>query len=313
MSSRPLPLTSPCTPPSVPLKPPHSCGFFLPLTSPPAPTHRIFRYLCAHLRAKVLTKFPESKYSAIGGFFFLRFLCPAIVSPENYGLVDSGTGSFLPHDLLSGGFLKLQLTVPPLRFGDAHRREQAPADTRFQGAAIDSQRSAVRQEGYASIDFALGVVFLTHASPCRTPEPYMIPMNELMQVNIAKVHNFFDDLAVTAPGNGSASLLASFLPSFAYMQDIAGLEDQFVMGNLGQRELTFRPDQLAKYTQSMHSVWSPTCKSPTHKQPIVSFFTPGCTPNSIHGLGSSRPTCWKRWSRQQKWCVVAPRSHMRID
>lgn len=55
---------------------------------------RIFRYLCAHLRAKVLTKFPESKYSAIGGFFFLRFLCPAIVSPESYGLVDSGTGSF---------------------------------------------------------------------------------------------------------------------------------------------------------------------------------------------------------------------------
>jgi hypothetical protein len=35
----------------------------------------------------------------------------------------------------------------------------------------------------------------------------MIPMNELMQVNIAKVHNFFDDLAVMAPGDGFASLL----------------------------------------------------------------------------------------------------------
>jgi hypothetical protein len=85
----------------------------------------------------------------------------------------------------------------------------------------------------------------------------MIPMNELMQVNIAKVHNFFDDLAVMAPGDDSASLFASFLPSnasflsfSAYMQNIAGLEDQFVMGNLGQRELTFRPDQLAKYTHN---------------------------------------------------------------
>ncbi len=52
------------------------------------------------------------------------------------------------------------------------------------------------------------------------------------------------------------------------MQDIAGLEDQFVMGNLGQRELTFRPDQLAKYTQSMHSMWSPTCKSTYNSQKI---------------------------------------------
>ncbi|ELR15903.1 PH domain containing protein [Acanthamoeba castellanii str. Neff] len=129
----------------------------------------------------VLTKFPESKYSAIGGFFFLRFLCPAIVSPESYGLVDSGAAT------LTG----------------ANRRPLILVSKVLQSIAN-------------------GVQF-------GKKEPYMIPMNELMQVNIAKVHNFFDDLA-----------------------DIAGLEDQFVMGNLGQRELTFRPDQLAKVHAELH-------------------------------------------------------------
>jgi neurofibromin 1 len=32
-------------------------------------------------------KFPESKYTAVGAFIFLRFFCPAIVAPEVEGLV----------------------------------------------------------------------------------------------------------------------------------------------------------------------------------------------------------------------------------
>jgi hypothetical protein len=145
----------------------------------------------------------------------------------------------------------------------------------------------------------------------------MIPMNELMQVNIAKVHNFFDDLAVMAPGDGFASLPClvltqqRFLSFSAYMQDIAGLEDQFVMGNLGQRELTFRPDQLAKYTQLCNLV-APTATAQLTKT-INRSSPPGCTPNSIYGLGSSRPMCWKRWSSLRNRCVIVPRSHMRID
>jgi neurofibromin 1 len=35
----------------------------------------------------VRERFPEAKYTAVGGFIFLRFFCPAIVSPEAEGLV----------------------------------------------------------------------------------------------------------------------------------------------------------------------------------------------------------------------------------
>jgi hypothetical protein len=35
----------------------------------------------------VRERFPEAKYTAVGGFIFLRFFCPAIVSPEAEGLI----------------------------------------------------------------------------------------------------------------------------------------------------------------------------------------------------------------------------------
>lgn len=36
---------------------------------------------------EVEKKFPNSRIKAIGGFYFLRFLCPALVLPDQYGLV----------------------------------------------------------------------------------------------------------------------------------------------------------------------------------------------------------------------------------
>ncbi|KAL6075862.1 Ras GTPase-activating protein 1 [Balamuthia mandrillaris] len=44
------------------------------------------RDICRHLRQEVEAKFPESKDSVVAGFFFLRFLCPAIVSPVDSGI-----------------------------------------------------------------------------------------------------------------------------------------------------------------------------------------------------------------------------------
>jgi len=44
--------------------------------------------LCACIGTKVQSKFPEHTLSAMGGFFFLRYLCPALVQPAAFGLVN---------------------------------------------------------------------------------------------------------------------------------------------------------------------------------------------------------------------------------
>ncbi|KAM0749716.1 hypothetical protein T439DRAFT_302673 [Meredithblackwellia eburnea MCA 4105] len=44
------------------------------------------REICSHIGEVVGDKFPESIFTAIGGFIFLRFINPAIVSPENIDL-----------------------------------------------------------------------------------------------------------------------------------------------------------------------------------------------------------------------------------
>ncbi|KAI9020828.1 hypothetical protein CLU79DRAFT_835831, partial [Phycomyces nitens] len=46
-----------------------------------------FRELCHHILVSVRERFPEAKNTAVGAFIFLRFFCPAIVSPEGEGLI----------------------------------------------------------------------------------------------------------------------------------------------------------------------------------------------------------------------------------
>ncbi|KAI7901256.1 uncharacterized protein BX663DRAFT_515416 [Cokeromyces recurvatus] len=46
-----------------------------------------FREICHFILIAVREQFPEAKYTAVGSFIFLRFFCPAIVSPETEGLV----------------------------------------------------------------------------------------------------------------------------------------------------------------------------------------------------------------------------------
>ncbi|KAI8983424.1 hypothetical protein BDB01DRAFT_790689 [Pilobolus umbonatus] len=46
-----------------------------------------FREMCNFILTAVRERFPEAKYTAVGAFVFLRFFCPAIVSPESEGLI----------------------------------------------------------------------------------------------------------------------------------------------------------------------------------------------------------------------------------
>jgi len=47
-----------------------------------------FRQLFAHIKKCVSEKYPDHVNTTIGGFIFLRFFCPAVSSPEAYGIVE---------------------------------------------------------------------------------------------------------------------------------------------------------------------------------------------------------------------------------
>lgn len=68
----------------------HACVVFLrsiidSLHKCPIP----FREMANHLQAEVVKRFPDSRHTSVGGFIFLRFFCPVILSPDANGLVES--------------------------------------------------------------------------------------------------------------------------------------------------------------------------------------------------------------------------------
>eukprot|EP01112_Ceratiomyxa_fruticulosa_P013951 TRINITY_DN3958_c0_g1_i1.p1 TRINITY_DN3958_c0_g1~~TRINITY_DN3958_c0_g1_i1.p1 ORF type:complete len:612 (+),score=150.03 TRINITY_DN3958_c0_g1_i1:172-2007(+) len=50
----------------------------------PYPIRQVFRIA----QEEVSQRFPDMKQKVVGGFFFLRFLCPSMVTPEGYGLIE---------------------------------------------------------------------------------------------------------------------------------------------------------------------------------------------------------------------------------
>ncbi|TPX68256.1 hypothetical protein SpCBS45565_g03309 [Spizellomyces sp. 'palustris'] len=50
---------------------------------------RPLREACAIVWRLVGSRFPDARVTAVGGFLFLRFFCPAIVSPETHGIVEA--------------------------------------------------------------------------------------------------------------------------------------------------------------------------------------------------------------------------------
>jgi len=47
-----------------------------------------FRVLFSHIKKCVSERYPGNVNTTIGGFIFLRFFCPAVSSPEAYGIVE---------------------------------------------------------------------------------------------------------------------------------------------------------------------------------------------------------------------------------
>jgi GTPase-activator protein for Ras-like GTPase len=67
----------------------HSQFFFDRITASYKKVPGSLRKVSELLVKAIAQKFPNSKYIVIGGFYFLRYLCPAIISPEGHGYKSS--------------------------------------------------------------------------------------------------------------------------------------------------------------------------------------------------------------------------------
>jgi len=60
--------------------------FLNQILSTPNACPYVFRELLRHTRERVDKVFPNMTHAVVGGFVFLRFICPAIISPHKFGL-----------------------------------------------------------------------------------------------------------------------------------------------------------------------------------------------------------------------------------
>ncbi|KAJ2315851.1 Ras GTPase activating protein ira2, partial [Coemansia sp. RSA 2704] len=58
------------------------------------------RWICNLIYRIVIKRFPDAGYTAVGGFIFLRFLCPAIVAPDAHGICSQITNPEVRRGLL---------------------------------------------------------------------------------------------------------------------------------------------------------------------------------------------------------------------
>jgi len=125
---------------------------------------------CQTLAERTEAFFPGSRYKVLSGFLFLRFICPAIVSPNSFGIVDR-TCPLLPYFLLTSSQQKTDNLSEAMVL-----RGLVLATKLIQGLANQSTFEK---------------------------EPYMAPFNEFISANVAKIESFFTYLLVSSLVNHS--------------------------------------------------------------------------------------------------------------
>jgi hypothetical protein len=65
---------------------PFSRSFFSLFCQPANSCPLSLRLICYHLRTEVLPRFPQNEFSILGGFLFLRFFCPQMTTPSQFGV-----------------------------------------------------------------------------------------------------------------------------------------------------------------------------------------------------------------------------------
>ena len=85
-----------------------------------------FSYICQIIYTEALKKFPDYALIAVGSFVFLRFICPALVSPETENIVE------LPTTSEKRPFLSLAKVLQSLANGSSYTLKWPALDTKSQ-------------------------------------------------------------------------------------------------------------------------------------------------------------------------------------
>lgn len=132
----------------------------MPVPADEFPNRQILT-LCAEISEVTASKFPDLKYTAVGSFIFLRFICPAITSPAQYGILE---GTVLPARLAWLG---------------SNVRTEAPPPQVLRGFVLVAK---VIQNTVNGVMFS-------------EKEPYMMKLNKYMEKALPEVSRFLEQIS----------------------------------------------------------------------------------------------------------------------
>jgi Ras GTPase-activating-like protein IQGAP2/3 len=125
------------------------------------------RWICKQIRSLSKRKYPDAQdhtiCTLIGGFFFLRFINPAIVTPRSYMLIEANPGDN-PRRTLTYVSTAIQFHIPPPR-----------------NAALTGKQIAKMLQNVAN-------------KPSYAKEPFMVKLQPFIHKNKERVNKFLLDL-----------------------------------------------------------------------------------------------------------------------
>jgi hypothetical protein len=157
--------------------------------SPPlaVPHHSVFRAICAKLHEIVSACFPSrgASHLVLRSFLFVKFICPALVSPDAFGLTDCTPLSIMPPSIIVLTFLFVTSTIPSSAFARC-RPYPRPA---LENRRSNCHRHPLRAQVLLCLLIAhVAPTSLNTVSPlvcvwcvCVYREPYMAPLNDFIQ------------------------------------------------------------------------------------------------------------------------------------
>jgi len=141
--------------------------FHRELTTSCSEQHRSIREICRELQRAVSSKFVQSTHSVVGGYYCLRFICPAIVSPDGFGILEGNNKMLSP-------FQAVGLTSTIILAG------------------VEISPKARR----ALVLMSKVIIQLANGVPFGAKEAYMKHLNPFIEENFTSINKFFDTLAV---------------------------------------------------------------------------------------------------------------------